>query len=93
MLYLSLAGCPDKGPQEECTPVILQCYSLSEPFSGGGSQKIPGHTAVTKDSKWVPQRHVQCERQESPLNKSRSFQRQLRPFARNLIVGCSLSTG
>ena len=76
MLYLSLAGCSDKGPQEECTPVILQCYSLYEPFSGGGSQKIPGHTAVTKDSEWVPQRRVQCDRQESPLNKSRSFQRQ-----------------
>ena len=76
ILYLSLTGCPDKGPQEECTPVIVQCYSLSEPYPRGGTQKMPGHTAVTKDSEWVPQTHVQCASQEPPLNESRSFQRQ-----------------
>ena len=65
-MYYFLTGCPDiKDLQEECIAVSVHCDGLSEPCSKRCSQGVSEYT-VTKNSKWFPESHPQCERSQPP---------------------------
>lgn len=62
---------------DECTPVIVHCYSLSEHGSSSDSQSMNIHEGNTKfsigkEASWIPDRHSDCSDQRPPPKRHKS---------------------
>lgn len=72
--------CPNQSSQEECTPVIVHCYSLSKPGSNSDSEIMNEHKSgesltVSEGTQWVPGGHSHCTHEQYRLRSHKPVNR------------------